>query len=209
MPVSIIIPAFNEEKYIEPTLKTLPSEHEIIVVCNGCTDKTEKIARKYTDKVYVLKEKGVSRARNFGAEKASHEKLIFLDADIVIGEDVVNAIEKSKSGLGTIILRPSNRYWKAEFIMFLRNVLAFLSHGGGVIFCDKEIFLRAKKFEEKFTFKEDKRFVRRAKKLTKHKLIRRKGLVDMRRYERLGYTFNFKLIIQSYINPKLKYKAIR
>ena len=209
MPVSIIIPAFNEEKYIEPTLKALPQGHEIIVVCNGCTDKTEEVAKKYTDNVYVLKEKGVSRAKNFGAEKAKHEKLIFLDADIIIGEDVVDAIENTKYKLGTIILKPENKNWKAEFIMFLRNVLAFLSHSGGVIFCTKDVFNKTKGFNEKITFKEDKFFIKDVEKFTKYKFLKVKGHVNMRRYEKMGYAFNLKLILKSYFDPELKYKAVR
>src|SRR3989344_4304719 len=68
MKVTVIIPAYNEEKYIERTLQAI-SGAEIVVVCNGCTDKTEDIARKYADSVIVLKEKGVSRARNAGKDE--------------------------------------------------------------------------------------------------------------------------------------------
>jgi len=48
--VSIIIPAYNEEKYIEKTLKSILmqdcKDKEIIVICNGCKDNTKKIAEK-------------------------------------------------------------------------------------------------------------------------------------------------------------------
>ena len=67
MKFSIIIPACNEEKYIEKTLKSIPRNQEIIVVCNGCIDLTEKIAKKYS-KVISIKEKNVSIAKNLGAK---------------------------------------------------------------------------------------------------------------------------------------------
>ena len=56
--ISIIIPACNEENYIKDSLDSISmqdyKDYEIIVVCNGCTDKTEAIAKKYTKKVFNL-----------------------------------------------------------------------------------------------------------------------------------------------------------
>ena len=100
MSLSIIIPAYNEEKYIEETLKTI-NKGEIIVVCNACTDNTAEIARKYTNKVIELPVKGVSRARNIGAQFASNNRLIFLDADIKIDNKLLDAIEKTNYNIGT------------------------------------------------------------------------------------------------------------
>ena len=58
--ISVIIPAYNEEKYIEKTLKSIKKQnfkhYETIVVCNGCTDNTKDIAKRYADKVLVIKE---------------------------------------------------------------------------------------------------------------------------------------------------------
>ncbi|MBT4174816.1 glycosyltransferase [archaeon] len=209
MPVSIIIPAYNEEKYIEETLKALPKEHEIIVVCNGCTDKTEEIAKKYTDNVYVLKEKGVSMAKNFGASKAKNDKLIFLDADIIIGEDVVNAIEDSKYDLGTIKSKPDKKHLKAKIFMLLKNIWAKNYFGGGVIFCTKKIFNKVGGFDTKLQFKEDKKFLKEAKKITKYRFIPLSGTVNMRRHEKLGYFKPQITHILGLIHKKIKYKAVR
>ena len=57
--LSIIIPAHNEEKYIEKTLKSIKNSdinnYEIIVVCDNCTDKTYDLSKKYTKKIYQTK----------------------------------------------------------------------------------------------------------------------------------------------------------
>ena len=85
--ISIVVPAYNEEKYIEKTLKLIPKNIEVIVVCNGCTDDTEKIAKKYA-KTYSIKERNVSLARNYGADKSHGDIIMFLDADTLINKNL-------------------------------------------------------------------------------------------------------------------------
>lgn len=85
--VSIVIPAFNEEKLIERCLKslidqTLPrNEYEIIVVDNNSTDKTAEIAKKYADRVISEKRKGVLYARQIGMMEAKSDIILRTDAD--------------------------------------------------------------------------------------------------------------------------------
>lgn len=87
--VSIVIPAFNEEKYIESVLQRVfsldyPREmYEVIIVDNGSTDNTVDLARKYTDKVYLYEGVKVGAVRNFGVSKARGEYIAFLDSDCV------------------------------------------------------------------------------------------------------------------------------
>ncbi len=95
---SIVVPAHNEELYIEATLKKLqqldyPKElFEVIVVENGSSDATFEKAKQFesdTFRVFSCPEKGVSRARNFGTSKITpHAEDVhwtfFLDADILL-----------------------------------------------------------------------------------------------------------------------------
>ena len=81
--VSIIVPAYNVDKYIEKCLNTLVQqtlkEIEIIVVNDGSTDNTkqeiQKFIEKYPEKIiYVEKENGgLSDARNYGMPYAKGE----------------------------------------------------------------------------------------------------------------------------------------
>ncbi|MCX7955942.1 MAG: glycosyltransferase family 2 protein, partial [Patescibacteria group bacterium] len=81
MTISIIIPAYNEEKYIENALKSLVNQtekpDEVIVVDNNCTDKTIKIAKKYQKKLplKIIHEtkQGIAYSRNTGFNKAKGE----------------------------------------------------------------------------------------------------------------------------------------
>jgi 1,2-diacylglycerol 3-alpha-glucosyltransferase len=94
--VSIIIPALNEEKYIEKTLKSVRRQTypkiEVIVVDNGSTDRTGEIAKKYANKVIVEEKRGIGIARNRGAKEAKGDILLFLDADTEIEKDCVEKI---------------------------------------------------------------------------------------------------------------------
>ena len=90
-PLSVIIPAHNEEKYISKTIESvLKSDYrntmEIIVVNDGSTDKTAEIvgALSRTQKkirLFSLKHSGKSAALNFGIKKARYETVAFVDAD--------------------------------------------------------------------------------------------------------------------------------
>jgi glycosyltransferase involved in cell wall biosynthesis len=104
MKVSIIIPAYNEEKLLSRCLASilrarLPEEHEIIVVNNASTDRTEEIAKGFAS-VRVINEprKGVNRARQAGATAATGDILVFFDADTIIPPDWFRiAVAKFKS----------------------------------------------------------------------------------------------------------------
>ena len=86
--ISIIIPAYNAEKYIDKCLDSLinqtKKEIEIIIVNDGSKDKTEEIIKSYTDsriKYYKNTNKGIGYTRNYGIEKSTGKYLMFLDSD--------------------------------------------------------------------------------------------------------------------------------
>ncbi|MBR0487600.1 MAG: glycosyltransferase family 2 protein [Treponema sp.] len=90
MLLSIIIPAYNVEKYISSTLKMLTeqglNDSEIIVIDDGSKDKTLQISKIIASKNKRIKvihqdNKGVSVARNVGIQEANGEYLLFMDAD--------------------------------------------------------------------------------------------------------------------------------
>lgn len=94
----IIVPAHNEEQYIEPLLKSLVNngflpEH-IVVVDNGSTDRTVEIVQRNHCKIVSLPERVYpSQARNAGIQNSSADVLIFLDADVVVTAQWANRIK--------------------------------------------------------------------------------------------------------------------
>lgn len=85
--ISIIIPVYNTEKYIERCLDSVLQQtyenKEIIVINDGSTDKSEDKINKYKDKIkYIKKENsGLSDTRNLGIEKATGKYIMFIDSD--------------------------------------------------------------------------------------------------------------------------------
>ena len=186
--ISVIIPAYNEESYIEPTLKSLQNQtfkdFETIVVCNGCTDKTAEIAGKYTDKVYET-EKGVIKAKNFGAKKAKNEILVFLDADTSPSPKVLEEISKIKNHFGTCKgdIIENNLKLKLMYMgkgLFCKPFKLF----NGILFCRKEHFQKTNGYD---TYPLENRAL--TKKLKKHAgyiIIKEPIKTSMRRYQKYG-----------------------
>ena len=83
--VSVIIPAFNEQKNIKKVIRLVKKSEnvdEIIVVDNNSTDATSMIAQKEGAKVVFCKEQGKGYAMEKGLQEAKNEILVFIDADI-------------------------------------------------------------------------------------------------------------------------------
>ncbi len=87
--VSVIIPAMNEERTIGHVIREAWKVHEsceVIVVANGCTDRTEEIAAAMGARVLHYDEPlGHDAGRAVGAAAAAGRALLFVDADIRIG----------------------------------------------------------------------------------------------------------------------------
>ena len=95
--VSVIVPTWNEEKYLSKCLHSLKNQVgtrplEVIVVDGGSTDRTLQVAARYADKILVEPRKPVGAARNIGARHASGDTLAFIDADTVACDNWLDVI---------------------------------------------------------------------------------------------------------------------
>jgi hypothetical protein len=103
---AVIIPAYNEESVIARTLDGLlpllsSSGVDIIVVCNGCTDATSEVARRYSG-VTVLETPVGSKpaAMNLGDSATERWPRLYLDADIQVEASAVEAVFRELSRPG-------------------------------------------------------------------------------------------------------------
>ncbi|MBT0608491.1 glycosyltransferase family 2 protein [Aequorivita echinoideorum] len=100
--LTIIIPTFNEEAYIEDALHSASFADEIIVIDSFSTDSTPTIAKKFATKFLQRKFDNFSNQKNFALEQASGDWILFLDADERIThsleEEIKQTVEKPKHG---------------------------------------------------------------------------------------------------------------
>jgi glycosyltransferase involved in cell wall biosynthesis len=220
--LSIIIPAYNEEGYIEKTLLSITrsphKNYEIIVVCDSCSDRTEQISKKYTDKVHSVNFKNVAKARNFGASYANGNILVFFDADTVCSENYLHSILKNvDSGFGygapKIISESGTR--KGKYIMKKMNTFNKKNKTvGGNCFVQKEHFLKINGFDDKLIKGQDTDFGHRLRNNgVKYVFIEDAHVVTSeRRFKDYWYanflTSPFKDFVLHYIGRK-KYQRIR
>ena len=176
MPVSIIIPAYNEERHIAACIESLlkqecSDELEIIVVNNASRDGTAKIlstyAAKYPEKIRVInldRNLGPGGARNLAAKIARGEILIFLDADMTFPPDFVEKLTRPiKEGSARETTHAE------EYVANLENpwVKVQGQHkrasnigGGGEVFraIIKEYFLKHGGFDSSLKYHDDRTF---------------------------------------------------
>jgi len=83
MTVTVIIPAFNEEKCIAEVIKDIQKESvdEILVIDGNSTDKTREISENLGARVMIQPGKGYGDAVAYGVEQAKGDVLMFIDAD--------------------------------------------------------------------------------------------------------------------------------
>ncbi len=111
--VSIIIPAYNEENVIARCLAPLlpaakNKELEIIVVCNGCTDKTAQIVAQFAELVKLIETPIPSKtnALNLGDQAASDFPRFYLDADVVISLESIRKVAEVLNSGGALAAAP-------------------------------------------------------------------------------------------------------
>ena len=110
--VSIIVPAYNSEKFIEKCINTVAEqtykEFEMIIINDGSTDSTLDIINKCVEKydwlrVITIENHGQGYARNLGIKEAKGDYILFLDSDDLLKQDTlektVSKIEKNHSDL--------------------------------------------------------------------------------------------------------------
>jgi glycosyltransferase involved in cell wall biosynthesis len=156
MHLSIVIPAFNEERLIERCLQSISASlaanfkpcftSEIIVVDNNSTDNTAHLARQAGAQVVFEPINQIGRARNAGAAQATGDWLLFLDADSMLNPgllaDILRLIEGGKSvGCGSTLHMQGLPLW-ANWTLRLWTGISILFRwaAGALVVCRRDAF---------------------------------------------------------------------
>ena len=134
--VSIIVPVYGVEKYIDKCLNSLVKqslkEIEVIVVNDGTKDNSQKIVdkyvKKYPDKIksYIKENGGQGSARNYGLKKASGEYIGYVDSDDFVEKDMYKKLyNKAKENNYDIVVcgnyNVSEDYQNKNIDAFINN----------------------------------------------------------------------------------------
>lgn len=117
--LTVIIPTFNEEAYLEDALFSVSFADEIIVIDSFSKDKTPEIAKQYTTKFLQRKFDNFSNQKNFALKEATGDWILFVDAD----ERVTHSLEAE---IKETIQNPKHGGYKINFPHFYMN--RFLYH---------------------------------------------------------------------------------
>jgi len=126
--VSIVIPAYNAEAYIENCIVSIQSQSyqdfEIIVVDDGSSDRTPNlidasVLRDHRIRAYHKQNGGASSARRFGIEHAKGHWILFVDSDDTMSSDAIKDLLEHDDGnsdiiAGTILYKTLNRVIKTQ-----------------------------------------------------------------------------------------------
>lgn len=198
--ISVIIPAYNEEKALPYTLRTLlaqSGECEVIVVDGGSSDRTCDIARASSDVRLFTAPKGRASQMNAGASRANGEWLLFLHADTVLPDGALRRLNDMESDqaiqAGGFMHQFSGDDWRLRLISFLDNFRCTRSR---IIYGDQALFVRRTLFERLGGFPnqpmlEDVAFCERLIKETTPLLLFPPVITDARKFLKMGIFRSF------------------
>lgn len=205
MGIDIVIPTHNEELYIGNLLSSLEkqtfTDFQIYLVDGKSTDKTLEAVKPFLKRLplKIIKSPvaNVSYQRNLGAKKGMAEKILFLDADVVL---MPNFLEKllakvKNKDLANCWLTPLSKkridkiLYKSYDILCMEIGKFFWPVGvGSDLYTTRKIFEALGGFDEKKLFWEDVDYIQRAIKIgAKYKILRKpKVYISVRRFDLLG-----------------------
>ena len=202
MKISVILPAYNEEKLLESALMAVGSslqefstagwQTEVVVCDNASTDATADIARGAGARVVHEPINQIARARNRGAAAADGDWLVFVDADSfptrALFERVRELIERGGVVGGGALVTLKGVRGVPWLMVWLWNALSYTAGwmAGSFLFCEAAVFRDLGGFDQTLFASEEIDFSRRLKRRARRdgrgiRIIRRPRLLTSAR----------------------------
>ena len=199
--ISFVVPAYNEEKYLGPTLASihetggaLGEPYEVVVVNDSSTDRTAAIASESGARVIDVEKRQIAGARNAGARAAAGEMLIFVDADTHVSaplvKEAVTALRSGAVGGGArVTFHQPVPWWVHAFMALFTPVYFGLGRwaAGCFVFCTRAAFDAAGGFDEGTFAGEEIHFSRALKHVGRFVILRERVATSPRKVDNRGF----------------------
>jgi glycosyltransferase involved in cell wall biosynthesis len=227
---SVVIPTYNEAKYIDNALSALKQQSfkdfEVIVKDGLSQDATIKKAKKFTKKVFSRKDSSAADARNQGAGYAQGDVLVFMDADTLLPPDTLAHFEQilnnekvvgascrkvpiSNSILDRIL------YEFVNFSTWVGSILRLGGAHGNLMLIRRDAFMAVGGFNPDIIVAEEQELIRRALRFGKYVFLFNHSVYEnprrVRQWGRLRlYRAWFVGMFKSFrVGKKQKYEKVR
>jgi len=203
--LSVVIPAYNEEKYLSATLGSIRSaletitDSELIVVDNESTDRTREIALEFGAKIVDEGFRNIGTVRNTGGFAATGDVLVFIDADTIVAQELFEKIveamsdEKCVGGSVEVEYEAVHRTLVTLFMALWQFLGRFVKwRQGAAQFCQRDVFVELGGYDTTIYVGEDIDFHMRlddlARKRGDHTTFIRESRVrtSSRRWQKMG-----------------------
>ncbi|HJN71867.1 MAG: glycosyltransferase [Phycisphaerae bacterium] len=193
MKLSFVIPAWNEEELLGATIKSIQQsakefEYEIIVADDASDDRTAEIAAELGSIVVRCDNRQIGLTRNDGAAVATGDLLIFVDADTIVSEVVVQetlkAIKEGAVAGGSFPTFEGNIPIFAKVMTPILRIMFRLLRvaAGAYMFCTPDSFEKAGRFDSKFFAAEEVHLSNKLHKFGKYKTINSRVITSSRKF---------------------------
>ncbi len=165
--LSFVVPAYNEEKYLAPTLasiheaaRAVGEPYEIVVADDASTDATVQVAQTGGARVVHVEKRQIAGTRNAGAKAAHGEWLVFVDADTQVNADVVRAAREALRagavGGGAAVRFADGPRWLHVAIRFVIPLFRWAGFAAGCfVFARRDAFEAVGGFDEAYYASEE------------------------------------------------------
>lgn len=199
-PLSFVIPAHNEEQYLEKTIRAIQDaigelklDAEIVVVNDDSTDRTAEVATSMGANVVDVELRNIGAVRNAGAKAAQHDWLFFVDADTQVRTETIRRAlvclaEGDVGGGAHVELEEQQSLFWFKQLMVDAVVLVWQILGGWAagcfMFCRREAFESFGGFDENYFAAEEYFFSRNLKRLGRFRLVPAPVITSARKLHR-------------------------
>ena len=191
--ISVVVPALDEERRIEPALRALVASrdwHEVILVDGGSRDRTVELARRVAGVQVLEAPRGRARQMNAGARAAAGDVLLFLHADVALPEDARDRVaialadpEVVAGAFRTWTVPDEPRRWLAPLLHLgdLRSRYSGLPYGDQAVFVRAAVFQKIGGFPNQ-PLMEDLELARRLRRIGRLRIVPARVRVSGRRF---------------------------